>query len=144
MCTFERRQYFKSAALANDVRWAFLRSGADWGVEITAYCFMPDHAHALLTRTSPDSDAREFLRLFRQQSGFRHRQLYGHRLWQDGYFDRHLRSEDATLDVVSYIVCNPVRAGICATPQEYPFSGSSAYPLSEILVDVQGTPTTLG
>jgi hypothetical protein len=30
-----------------------------------------------------------------------------------GYFDRVLRDEEATLDVVSYIVLNPVKAGLC-------------------------------
>jgi hypothetical protein len=64
----------------------------------------------------------------------------GKRLWQDGYFDRVLRDEDATLTVVSYIVLNPVKAGLCRATSDYPLLGSSRYELSELLTATEWNP----
>ena len=44
-----------------------------------------------------------------------------------------LRDDEATLIVARYILENPVRAGLVATPESYPFSGSEVYALGEIL-----------
>jgi hypothetical protein len=49
-----------------------------------------------------------------------------------GYFDRVLRREEATLAVVRYVLLNPVRAGLCVEPSEYPLLGSSQYAVSEL------------
>jgi len=48
--------------------------------------------------------------------------------------------KDDTFDVVSYIVANPVRAGMCESACEYPFSGSSRYSLQELAESVQWRP----
>ena len=45
------------------------------------------------------------------------------RLWQRGYYERVLRDEDHTRDVIRYILQNPVRAGLAKSPDEYPFLG---------------------
>jgi len=105
---------------------------------------MPDHLHALICGINVASDLKRCITTFRQRSGYNHRRACGQRLWQDGYFDRHLRSEEATLDVISYIVCNPVRAGICASPIEYGWSGSNTWSMDKILSSVQWTPRALG
>lgn len=52
-----------------------------------------------------------------------------------------LRKEDRTVDVVSYIVANPVRRGLCRTVCEYPYSGSSRYELADLVNAVQWKPT---
>jgi putative transposase len=140
MCTFERRRYFASRVSIDIVFRQLLRTSATRTVEIIAYCFMPDHFHALVAGTSEGSNLHQFFQRFRQQSGFHHQSATGQRLWQDGYFDRSLRKEDDTFDVVSYILANPVRAGLCATAVDYQFSGSSRYSLEQIATYVQWRP----
>jgi putative transposase len=140
MCTFGRRPYFCTDATTDRVRRQLLQSAGCYAIEIVAYCFMPDHLHALISGSDATCDARAYLTFFRQSSGFAHRGACGTRLWQQGYFDRHLRDRDATLDVVSYIVCNPVRGGLCESPEQYRWSGSSVYELGEIVRDVQWRP----
>ena len=81
---------------------------------------------------------------FRRTSAFHFRREQGKRLWQEGYFDRVLRDEDATLDVVSYIVLNPVKAGLCADAGAYALLGSSRYELSELLAATEWNPRALG
>jgi hypothetical protein len=52
-----------------------------------------------------------------------------------------LRAEEATRDVVKYIIANPVRAGIVATPEEYRFWGSLLYTRKELLEFIQESRT---
>jgi putative transposase len=86
---------------------------------------MPDHLHVLTAGRSDTSDARKCAEMFRRKSGYHFRRLVGVRLWQEGYFDRVLRNEESTREVVRYILENPVRAGLCLDLRAYPFSGST-------------------
>ena len=90
------------------------------------------------------ADSRNWASTFRRISGFCVRKARDERLWQDGYYDRVHRAEDATLDVVSYIVLNPVRAGLCSDPATYPFLGSSRYELSRLVTATEWRPPPLG
>jgi REP element-mobilizing transposase RayT len=47
-----------------------------------------------------------------------------HPLWQKKFHDHILRERDNAIGVAGYIWMNPVRAGICADPRDYPHSGS--------------------
>ena len=71
--------------------------------------------------------------LARQRSGYHFKREYRRPLWQEGYFDRVLRSDEPEIAVIRYIVSNPIRARIVETPQEYPFWGSQLYARAEIL-----------
>lgn len=110
------------------------------GVEILAYCFMPDHLHILAGGTDDDADIVAFVRRFRQMTGYHFRRSHAERLWQDGYFDHVLRDGEKTFDIVSCTVANPVRAGIVREACAYPFSGSSRYSIRELADSVQWRP----
>jgi REP element-mobilizing transposase RayT len=43
------------------------------------------------------------------------------RIWQKGFYDRALRSDEDVVSVARYIVANPLRAGIVDRVGEYPF-----------------------
>jgi len=105
---------------------------------------MEDHLHALVAGSVEQANAKEFAAVFRQKAGFHFRRQRGERLWQEGFFDKVLRERDATFDVVSYILANPVRAGLCADPASYPYSGSSRYSLEEVVTSIQWRPDALG
>jgi putative transposase len=144
MCTFRRQDYFTPAHIVNLVHHELLRTATECTCEILAYCYMPDHVHLLTSGSSERSDALKLAVCFRQRSGYAYRRIGGGRLWQDGFFDRILRDEDGTFAVVSYIVGNPVRAGLCEAPERYPYSGSSRYALNELTDAVQWRPDSLG
>lgn len=105
---------------------------------------MEDHLHALVAGCAERADIKKVCAVFRQTSGYHYRRLNGARLWQDGFFDRVLRSEEATFDVVSYVLSNPIRAGLVEDAISYPFAGSSRYNLNEIARAVQWRPDSLG
>jgi putative transposase len=116
-----------------------LRTAADHGFAVIAYCVMPDHAHMLLEGVRVDADFRKFVAMFRQRSGYRFKRATGKSLWQDGYFERVLRSDEEYLPIAAYIFANPVRADLCASIGEYPFSGADRYSMKELMEWVQSS-----
>jgi REP element-mobilizing transposase RayT len=100
---------------------------------VLAYCFMPDHLHALVEATSQRSDFREFVRLFKQKTAWDFRQRTGERLWQTSFFDRTLRESDDVTRTIVYIVNNPVRATLVDKPESHAHWGSGVYTRLQIL-----------
>jgi len=133
MCTFERARYFANVEAAERVREQLVSTASRSDVEVLAFCFMPDHLHMVIEGRSEQANCRKYADEFRRRSAFRFRRDRRARLWQDGYFDRVLRREEATLDVVRYILLNPVRAGLCANPTDYALLGSSRYHIRNLM-----------
>ena len=100
---------------------------------IIAYCFMPDHVHLLVEARGETADAIAFVHQAKQRSGYAVARAYGLKLWQPSFYDRILRREEATLSVARYILENPVRAGLVKSPGEYLFSGSTEFPIQQVM-----------
>jgi putative transposase len=137
ICAHQRRPVFKDASVIEMVLDQIRFTAAEQGVENIAYCFMWDHLHLLVAGTADASDLKKFAKLMKQRAGWRSARLGHGRLWQVGYFDRVLREEEATTDVVQYIIQNPVRAGIVESPGQYPHWGSGVYTREALLDFVQ-------
>jgi putative transposase len=90
---------------------------------LLAYCFMPDHVHLVVEGLSDAADLRRFMKAWKQKTGFEYSKRTGGRLWQVGFFDHVLRSDESTERHVDYVLGNPVRAGLARTVGEYPFAG---------------------
>ena len=88
-----------------------------------AYCFMPDHIHLLL-KGKEGTDLIKLIKQFKQKTGYSFRKETGNRLWQKSYYDHILRKEEDVVEVVRYILENPIRKGLSVQAEEYPFSGS--------------------
>ena len=123
-CCDHRKKIFLHRTRA---QWflAHLRSEAlAHSIAIHAYCVMPDHVHLLSQGLAPTANLLQFLALLKQKTGFTYKQETKEQLWQKKSYDHALRSSDPRESVAWYIWLNPVRANLCATPHEYPFSGS--------------------
>ncbi|MEO6061430.1 MAG: transposase [Thermoflexales bacterium] len=135
-CVAESRRLF---TLANaDVVAAFVshlrRSAAATHCEVPAYCFMPNHAHVLIQGADGLADTWQAMTLFKQLSGF----WLGRRsevqcVWQKDFYDHVTRSSRDVGSQARYIVNNPVRAGLVARWDEYPYSGAFPHDLRDIL-----------
>ena len=132
-CTNGRHRLFVNPEVVAVVWSQILRSAAQEQFAVVAYCFMPDHLHLLVEAQSQNADGRAFIALAKQLAGFQYARTFVGRLWQRYGFERVLRDDEATLIVARYIIENPVRAGLVATPESYPFSGSELYALGDIL-----------
>jgi len=128
-CTYERRRLFVSTEYVEAALTQIRRTSETEGFDLLAYCFMPDHLHLLEEGVMPTSDLRRLASLIKQRSAFVFRTRFQvPRLWQQGYFERVLRNDQATRSVIRYLFDNPVRAGIAERYQDYPYLGGKYSP----------------
>jgi putative transposase len=133
ICTRERRRTFcDDAVVAATVR-QFRHLANEGRFAILAYCLMPDHAHLLVEGTTDQSDFRRFVRRAKQHSGAAYALQRGAPLWQEGYYERVLRQDEDARQIARYILWNPVRSGLSATPAEYPYSGSDVWSIEDLM-----------
>ena len=126
-CTFERNAYFTDAGNVDLVRRQILRAADEQQFAITAYCFMPDHLHLLVEGLREDASLKDFVARAKQYSGYYFRQQTKQTLWQRYGFERVLRENDDTKQVATYVIGNPLRAGLVKDLADYPFWGSGSY-----------------
>ena len=86
---------------------------------------MPNHLHLLVEGITDESDLRRFVEAWKQKTGFEYARCSRGKLWQVGFFDHVLRSDESTERHVQYILGNPVRAGLARSIGDYPFAGGS-------------------
>jgi putative transposase len=141
ICTRDRHPHFTDADVVDLICTHFLRCCNDWAFDIVAYCFMPDHLHALLKGCCGDGIAADLLRNVKQRTSFHFRRAYGRRLWQRSYFDRTLRTKDEVRTAINYVVSNPIRAGLVVSAMDYPYWGSGVYSRAAIIEFLQIGPT---
>ncbi|MGB2823526.1 MAG: transposase, partial [Phycisphaerae bacterium] len=110
---------------------AYLELLAEWcgkcGVEVWAYCLMPNHVHLVVVPATADGLRRgigEAHRRYTRRINFR-KGWRGH-LWQ-GRFASFVMDEDYLLEAVRYIEMNPVRAGLAATADAWRWSSAAAH-----------------
>jgi REP element-mobilizing transposase RayT len=85
-----------------------------------AWVVMPDHLHWLV-ELGPQPLATLMQRLkSRSAIAINKVESRGGRLWQKGFHDRALRSDEDLQSVARYIVANPLRAGLVRRIGDYP------------------------
>src|SRR5207249_4343010 len=98
-----------------------------------------DHLHLLIEAQSESSDCKRFIKDAKQFSGFYYKKAFSMKLWQRYGFERVLRDNEETLTVARYILENPVRAGLVARVEDYPYLGSCLYTVEQILATIAET-----
>ena len=126
ICCDQRAKYLLEQTFAQRVLSLLLECAADRSFRLHAFCLMPDHVHFLAEGMHDRCDLREFVRLFKQRTGFAFRKLRGRALWEMSYHDHILRPSDPIEDVACYIWWNPVRQKLCTHPGEFPYCGSQS------------------
>ena len=126
-------------ALANDTfHEAFknaLKEADAWRVFL--YVIMPDHIHAFIVPRTvspfPIGNWAKFLK--RKIAQNIDAAAHGGRVsspaagwrWQLGCWDTQIRSREHLDEKASYVRMNPVRAGLCATPEEWKWQGEDEW-----------------
>ena len=117
--------WLKRAAIAGIIKEALhYRDGREY--ELLAYCIMPNHVHMLVTL--PEQLDAPFFRVLQSLKRFTaiaaNRLLgqTGQPFWQDESYDHLVRDGQELNRIISYILENPVKAGLCTTWSDCPFS----------------------
>ena len=141
-CTHARHKIFTNPEMVGCARRQIMSAAHAQAFAIIAYVFMPDHLHLLVEGKRDDADLKSFAHLAKQKSGYAHARSYHRRLWQPSYYDRVIRDDEETWDVIRYIVMNPVRAGIVKDFRLYPFLGSAVMERDELVSELVERPAT--
>ncbi|MGE5834405.1 MAG: REP-associated tyrosine transposase [Acidobacteriota bacterium] len=120
-CAAERRRVFVEGDFVQVLVQQILHAASEHGFAVLAYVFMPNHLHLLVEGQTADADFRAFMRFLRRRTALEYRRLTLLELWQNGYYERVLRRDEATPAIISYILGNPVRAGLVENATDYRF-----------------------
>ena len=120
-CVESRRAVFTTDRVVLPLMEQVLRTWSARGFAILAYVVMPDHLHLLVEGREDEADFRGAMMVFRQRTALTFRRETGTTLWQDGYYERVLRRDEALLSTAAYIIQNPVRARLVQSFDEYPY-----------------------
>ncbi len=118
-----RQAIFAAVADYQFFRDALVEAAAEHGLAIHAYVWMTNHVHLLATPGFEHSIGKVL-----QSVGRRYVQYFNRTyqrsgtLWEGRYRATVVDSEPYLLTLMRYIELNPVRAGMVATPQDYPWS----------------------
>lgn len=97
---------------------------ADVRYELYAWCVMGNHVHVCLT---PIWDLEKALQGIKGYTAHEINGLQAARgrvLWQDESYDHWARDEEELARIIAYIENNPVAAGLCLRPEDWPWSSA--------------------
>lgn len=126
-----------------------------YGFKVIGYVVMPDHFHGIvwwdttakvgltigkIMQGIKGSSSRRIIEYY-ISTGRRERLLPSTRLhqdkphrrnprgkvWQDDYYDFNITTEKKLFEKLHYIHFNPVKAGLCRNPEDYPYSSAWFY-----------------
>ena len=114
---FDRRDYLAYLRLVK-------KGLGEAGIQIWAYCLMPNHIHAVVVPDAEECLSGFFAPLHRRYAR-RTNQRYewrGH-LWQERFYSV-VMEEAHALAAMRYVELNPVRARLCESPVDWPWSSA--------------------
>jgi REP element-mobilizing transposase RayT len=93
--------------------------------QLDAWVVMPNHVHVLLTTVAGRSLS-EVVHSWKSFTGNRANRMLGRvgPFWQPDYYDRFIRNESHFRQAIEYIKANPVNAGLCNVPENWPFGSA--------------------
>jgi putative transposase len=91
-----------------------------------AFVVMPNHVHILLDPQIPIPRITKGIKLTSAISANTLLSRTGSPFWQDESFDHWIRNSSQFERIKSYIELNPVKAGLVAKPEDWPWSSASS------------------
>ena len=97
------------------------------GLSVWAYCLMPNHVHLIVVPTSEDGLRRGIGEAHRRYTErVNRREGWTGHLWQ-GRFSSFVMDEPYLMAAARYVEMNPVRVGLVAQPEGWPWSSACAH-----------------
>jgi REP element-mobilizing transposase RayT len=102
-----------------------MKAGHGASYKLIEWCVMPNHVHALVRLLGPMTLG-NIVKVWKGGTAVQINRLKGHggSFWMRDYHDRFIRDLDHFLNAKAYIRNNPVKAGLCKTPEGWMFSSA--------------------
>jgi type I restriction enzyme R subunit/putative DNA methylase len=132
----------RQPAMARVVEEGFLRADG-MRYRLLAWCVMPNHVHVLIQQWNiPLANIVQSWKAYSGRWASAHaadlpqeersarsaktpsKTFRAFRFWQPGYWDRFMRDERHFNATIEYIHRNPVKAGLCTRPEDWPWSSA--------------------
>jgi len=92
--------------------------------DLFAFVVMPNHVHILLLPHIQIDKITQGIKGFTSHEINLLQERRGRALWIDESFDHWVRTSDELLRIIAYIERNPVKAGLCAAPEQWDWSSA--------------------
>ncbi len=118
--THQRKSLFTELDLARIIIQEFQYQASLNNAIWLSWVVMPDHFHALISLQR--GTLQDLIKNVKGRSAFKINKARNTKgsVWQSGFFDRALRSEDDRKCIARYIVSNPLRANLVKNLADYP------------------------
>ena len=118
-CARDRQPRYNND-LAHQALLAAWRQAVQW--RVAEYMIMPDHIHLFcVPGIHAPEPVRKWSRYWKRLAGNKAPALRAS--WQDDLFDRQFRTREQFEEKRHYVRLNPVRAGLCTSPDEWQYQG---------------------
>jgi len=121
VCTQGRKPLLARAEAVETIRQAWAKAHI-W--RIGRWVVMPDHVHLFCAPgTWPPEPIARWVSFWKSEASRRWPRAEEQPIWQRDFWDTQLRPGDDYRAKWQYVRENPVRAGLCADPETWPFQG---------------------
>jgi REP element-mobilizing transposase RayT len=120
---YRRRELLATNAVNHAFTHFAERACSDHNIAVGRYVIMPDHIHLFLC--GPDNfELGRWIALLKQcLAKSVVRAPSADPVWERGFFDHVLRSDESYAQKWNYVRDNPVRAGLVTNAEDWPFAG---------------------
>lgn len=124
--TAQRRRLFQVTATAELLEQTILDYRRQGRFLLHAFVIMPEHFHALIT-PAPEVSLEKAMQFIKGGFSFRLKSKLD--VWMRSFNESQITSEEKFMSCLRYIEQNPVRKGLAAVADAYPFSSTNRRPL---------------
>jgi putative transposase len=121
-CTHRRRKILASKRTHFSFV-EFARRASEFNIAVGRYVIMPDHVHLFVCGNGQFDLGRWIARLKQALTRANRWSKDNGQIWQEGFFDHVLRSDESMNATWEYIVQNPIRAGLVRRSEDWPYQG---------------------
>jgi REP element-mobilizing transposase RayT len=123
--TYPRRSILATDFSHRILRHIWERSAETNGWFVGDYMLMPDHVHFFARSAAAADPMSEWVKMWKSVSSRRLKAASDpcRSVWQADYFDRFLRTDESYEEKWDYVRHNPVRAGLVAGADAWPYRG---------------------
>ena len=124
----QRRRLFQTDANANLLLQLFRDDRDKHRYQLHTFVLMPDHLHLILT-PGPNISVEKAMQFIKGGFSFRLKSKWP--VWEDSFKKLRMTDRESYETHRDYIHENPVRAHLCAHPEEFPFSSARVADLTD-------------